>query len=51
MPIKALATCGGPLEGTENRITVARNRCIQTVQENNVTKRSFPTNLTAMAFC
>ena len=36
------------LEGTENRITVARNRYIQTVQEYNVLARSFPTNLTAM---
>jgi LemA protein len=38
------------LEGTENRITVARNRFIQTVQEYNVLARSFPTNLTAMVF-
>ncbi|MEJ7932115.1 LemA family protein [Ramlibacter sp. AN1015] len=38
------------LEGTENRITVARNRYIQAVQEYNVLARSFPTNLTAMAF-
>jgi LemA protein len=38
------------LEGTENRITVARNRYIQTVQEYNVTVRSFPSNLTAMMF-
>ena len=38
------------LEGTENRITVARNRYIQAVQEYNVTVRSFPTNLTAMLF-
>jgi LemA protein len=37
------------LEGTENRITVARNRYIQTVQEYNVLTRSFPSNLTAMA--
>ncbi|MCC2675637.1 MAG: recA, partial [Ramlibacter sp.] len=36
------------LEGTENRITVARNRYIQSVQEYNVLARSFPTNLTAM---
>lgn len=35
------------LEGTENRITVARNRYIQTVQEYNVLARSFPSNLTA----
>lgn len=38
------------LEGTENRITVARNRYIQSVQDYNVKVRSFPTNLTAMAF-
>ena len=38
------------LEGTENRITVARNRYIQSVQEYNVTIRSFPSNLTAMIF-
>lgn len=38
------------LEGTENRITVARNRYINSVQAYNVTVRSFPTNLTAMAF-
>ena len=38
------------LEGTENRITVARNRFIQTVQEYNVLTRSFPNNLTAMIF-
>lgn len=38
------------LEGTENRITVARNRYIQTVQGFNTTVRSFPTNLTAMIF-
>jgi LemA protein len=38
------------LEGTENRITVARNRYIKTVQDYNVLTRSFPTNLTAMAF-
>jgi LemA protein len=37
------------LEGTENRITVARNRYIASVQEFNVTVRSFPSNLTAMA--
>ena len=35
------------LEGTENRITVARNRYIQSVQAYNVTVRSFPSNLTA----
>ena len=38
------------LEGTENRITVARNRYIQSVQAYNVSVRSFPSNLTAMAF-
>ena len=38
------------LEGTENRITVARNRYIQTVQEYNVLARSFPTNITAKMF-
>jgi LemA protein len=38
------------LEGTENRITVARNRYIQSVQDYNVTVRKFPTNLTAMVF-
>ena len=38
------------LEGTENRITVARNRYIQAVQAYNVTVRSFPGNLTAMIF-
>jgi len=36
------------LEGTENRITVARNRYIKSVQEYNITVRSFPNNLTAM---
>jgi LemA protein len=38
------------LEGTENRITVARNRYIEAVQTYNVTVRSFPTNLTAKLF-
>jgi LemA protein len=38
------------LEGTENRITVARNRYIKAVQDYNVTVRSFPSNLTAMVF-
>ena len=38
------------LEGTENRITVARNRYIKAVQEYNVAVRSFPSNLTAMVF-
>ena len=38
------------LEGTENRITVARNRYIKTVQDYNILARSFPNNLTAMVF-
>jgi LemA protein len=38
------------LEGTENRIAVARQRYIRAVQEYNVTVRSFPSNLTAMVF-
>jgi LemA protein len=38
------------LEGTENRIAVARNRYIQAVQSFNTTVRSFPSNLTAMLF-
>lgn len=38
------------LEGTENRITVARNRYIKTIEEYNVLARSFPSNLTAMVF-
>ena len=38
------------LEGTENRITVARGRYIQAVQDYNVLARSFPSNLTAMVF-
>jgi LemA protein len=38
------------LEGTENRITVARNRYIKAVEMYNVTVRSFPSNLTAKAF-
>jgi LemA protein len=38
------------LEGTENRITVARNRYIQAVQSYNITVRSFPGNLTAKMF-
>ena len=38
------------LEGTENRVTVARNRYIQAVQAYNVLARSFPSNLTAMMF-
>lgn len=38
------------LEGTENRITVARNRYIETIKNYNVAVRSFPNNLTAMMF-
>ena len=38
------------LEGTENRITVARQRYIKAIQEYNITVRSFPSNLTAMMF-
>ncbi|WP_031435830.1 LemA family protein [Methylobacter tundripaludum] len=38
------------LEGTENRITVARNRYIAAVKEYNITVRSFPSNLTAIMF-
>jgi LemA protein len=38
------------LEGTENRITTARNRFIKATQDYNVLARQFPTNLTAMAF-
>ncbi len=38
------------LEGTENRITVARNQYIRSVADYNVLRRSFPTNLTAMVF-
>ena len=38
------------LEGTENRITVARNRYIESVREYNTAVRTFPSNLTAMMF-
>ena len=38
------------LEGTENRVTVARNRYIATIKDYNVAVRSFPNNLTAMMF-
>ena len=38
------------LEGTENRITVARNRYIKSVQEYNLAVRTFPNNITAMIF-
>ena len=47
---KAFAELLVALEGTENRIAVARGRYIQAVQEYNVLARSFPTNLTAMVF-
>ena len=38
------------LEGTENRITTARNRFIKAMQDYNILARQFPTNLTAMIF-
>ena len=38
------------LEGTENRVTVARNRYIETIKNYNIAIRSFPNNLTAMVF-
>jgi LemA protein len=38
------------LEGTENRVTVARNRYIETIKDYNIAVRSFPNNLTAMVF-
>lgn len=38
------------LEGTENRVTVARNRYIESVKQYNISVRSFPNNLTAMMF-
>lgn len=38
------------LEGTENRVTVARNRYIETIKDYNIAVRSFPNNLTAMMF-
>ena len=47
---QAFADLRVQLEGTENRITVARNRYIQSVQDYNVLARSFPSNLTAMVF-
>ena len=47
---QAFADLRVQLEGTENRIAVARNRYIATVQAYNVLSRSFPTNLTAMIF-
>jgi len=50
VPTCSIRDLQAQLEGTENRITVARNRYIQAVQDYNVRVRSFPTNLTAMAF-
>ncbi|MDO5692727.1 MAG: LemA family protein [Pseudomonadota bacterium] len=47
---KAFSELRVALEGTENRIAVARNRYIQAVQDYNVLARSFPTNLTGMVF-
>lgn len=47
---QAFADLRVQLEGTENRITVARNRYIQSVQDYNVLARSFPSNLTAKVF-
>ena len=50
MANKAFADLRVALEGTENRIAVARNRYIEAVKEYNVLARSFPTNLTGMIF-
>ena len=47
---KAFADLRVALEGTENRIAVARGRYIEAVKEYNVLARSFPSNLTAMVF-
>lgn len=47
---KAFSDLRVALEGTENRIAVARGRYIEAVQEYNVLTRSFPSNLTAMVF-
>jgi LemA protein len=47
---KAFADLRVALEGTENRIAVARARYIKSVQDYNVLARSFPTNLTGMVF-
>ncbi|MBH1963605.1 MAG: LemA family protein [Comamonadaceae bacterium] len=47
---KAFSDLRVALEGTENRIAVARDRYIKAVQEYNVLARSFPTNLTGMIF-
>jgi LemA protein len=48
--ISGFADLRAQLEGTENRITVARKRYIDAVQTYNITVRSFPTNLTAKVF-
>jgi LemA protein len=48
--ISGFADLRAQLEGTENRIAVARKRYIDAVQVYNVTVRSFPTNLTAKLF-
>ena len=47
---QSFMTLQSQLEGTENRITVARQRYIEAVKEYNITVRSFPSNLTAMLF-
>jgi len=47
---KRFAELQAQLEGAENRITIARNRYIKSVQEYNIQIRQFPTNLTAMVF-
>jgi len=47
---KAFSDLRVALEGTENRIAVARGRYIEAVKEYNVLVRSFPSNLTAMVF-
>ena len=47
---KAFSDLRVALEGTENRIAVARGRYIEAVKEYNVLARSFPSNLTAMVF-
>ena len=47
---KAFADLRAALEGTENRIAVARDRYIKSVQDYNVLARQFPTNLTGMIF-
>jgi LemA protein len=48
--IQGFSDLQAQIEGTENRITVARNRYIESVQGFNVTVRSFPSNLTAKVF-